>query len=161
MKLKIDLTKDEYDLVCRAFEHLRPAQKGGGPGERVEFVLMKLLEQWDLTQDDTPEPKPTAHASGVDAILKGITDPDISLEVKVRHDKVTPRATDGLVPWEYIIAGYPKLEFVAAVVTDYTNKGEQRVAVIRQVLTRIPEDQWESEQTRSIMTKALLEVRGA
>lgn len=126
--------------------------------ERVARVLKALLDQWDTTEEifsGEAANDPVSLPTSVEEAMQSITQPDIGLEVKVRHDKTTPRSLDGLVPWEYVAAGYSTLPFIAKAAKDYTNTGEKRVLTIRTILTRIPEDQWESEQTRSIVEKAL------
>jgi len=157
-RITISLTSETLTLVSKCFEKIQ----GGYASQatRIAYVLDALLNQWDTIEEmfvDRNDPE-VSLSGDIEEQLRTITQPDIGLEVKVRHDRTTPKATDGLIPWEYIAVGYSKLEAVAATVSDYTDLGERRTAVIRAVLTRIPEDQWESEQTRSILAKALAQV---
>jgi hypothetical protein len=92
-----------------------------------------------------------------EALLSQITSPDITLDLKTQHQQTTPRAADGLVPWEYILVGYPSLEFVRITVDTEAKSvanADQRIEVIREVLTKTPEDKWETEQVRSVIARA-------
>ena len=159
--MKVRADKETLQLITRAYSKMNP---GGGVvsmDERASYVLRALLEQWDTTEEmfrEGAESTPAQLSGDVESLLRTITEPDIGLKVKVRHDRTTPRSTDNLVPWDYVLAGYSALPFITDAEKDYTDRGEQRVLLIRTVLTRIPEDQWESEQTRSIVAKALSQV---
>lgn len=158
-KIKLQLDKDTVTLVNRAYERMKgnhPATQNLKLDSQVYYVLVSLLNQWDAAEDPygTLE-NPVSIPTDVEEAMRSITEPDIGLDVKVRDDKVTPRDTDGLIPWAYIIENYHSLTPIAEAARDYTNMGERKVAVIRTLLTRVPEDQWESEQTRSIMARAL------
>lgn len=156
----IKLDKETFSLMEKAYARMRPNYTAPSK-EKIVYVLKALLEQWDTTEEILAEPDEAPSAvlsSDVELALRSITEPDIGLEVKVRYDRTTPRSTDGLIPWEYIIEGYSKLPFVNPLLKDYTEHGERHVLLIRTLLTRIPEDQWESEQTRSIAVKALAQV---
>lgn len=157
-RVKMQLSDDVAYIVDRVYKAIEG--KEGKPFEyRACMVFESLLNQWDTTQEmfDPPDAeRPVEVPSELDEAMRSIAEPDIGLNVRVRDHEVTPRDTDGLVPWDYIKEGYPKLPFVAALVKDYSDLGKKKVALVRTILTRIPEDQWESEQTRSIVARALL-----
>lgn len=129
---------------------------------RLAAAIQLLLDNWDASQPEPVEApesveRRTRTSKVVDeALLATIVNPDIALDLKTRQQSTTPRAADGLVPWEYIVVGYGTLEFVSNAAGD---NFPSHIEVIREVLTRTPEDQWESEQVRSVIARAIARVR--
>lgn len=161
-RITISLSDDALTLVKQAYEKMRPGRTAP-IAATVAYVLTALLEQWSAAEEmfTEPESEPVKLPTDVEERLRSITEPDIATSksgVTIRHDKTTPKDTDGLVPWAYITAGYSTIEPVKSAAADYTNEGEHKAATIRAVLSRIPEDQWESEQTRSILSRALAQL---
>lgn len=155
MNVKIKLSKDVQELLERAYAALYRGEPHDALATRVEFVLRKLLEQWDLANDEITPIQEKPLSGNVNEALRQITQPDVSLPLKVREGSMTPVATDGLVPWDYIASNYANIDYIAKLKKDYTDEGEHAVHTVRQLFSRIPEDQWESEQTRSLVVKAL------
>jgi hypothetical protein len=160
-RITISINTETMTLVRKVHEQLRPGVTEHSPARCIVFVLTSLLEQWDTAQemfDEGAEPQPVALPDDIERSLRELTDPNIGLKVTVRHDRTTPKDTEGLVPWDYIVTGYSKLPFIEALLKDYTNEGERRLQTVRTVLSRIPEEHWESEQTRSVVERALAQA---
>ena len=167
-KLTIELNGDTLSILDKVYASMprAAATLHTSAGQRA-LAIQALADQWDSMQDDSSpqedagavEQRATIGKVVDEAILKSITDPNISVPIKLSHEQVTPRAVDGLVPWEYILTGYSKLDFVSVTANDETPVGNKRIEVIRAVLTRIPEDSWHTEQTRSVIAKAFERLR--
>lgn len=154
--IKLKLEDDTRDILLTVYK--TRLRKGGKPptqNAQLAAAISYLAENYAASEPDEtapPRARPTL-PSDIEAALRRVTSPDVSLPVLLQHNKTTPRATDGLVPWEYVIAGYNNCDFVQEADTDV------KIELVRTILTRIPEDTWESEHTRSIMQRAFQEVR--
>lgn len=159
-RITISLDTETLKLIDQCYEKLKPsAPHRISLATKIAYVLASLLEQWNAAEDmfssEGDSPGPVALGTDIEEKLRELTDPNIGLKVTIKHDRTTPKDTDGLVPWEYVVAGYKGIEAVKLAAEDYTDQGEARVAIIRTVLSRIPEEHWESEQTKGILAKAL------
>jgi hypothetical protein len=147
---KIRLKNETAELVSTLYSGLH-TKKSATITEKIEYVLDYLLSQWDASADSSGlDPEPVQLSIDLEAALQEITEPNIGMPIRVKHTETTPRSTDGLVPWEYILAGYSTLPFIEELPDD-----PRATELVRTLLTRIPEDQWESEQTKSIVARAL------
>ena len=159
MKVTLNLNSDmiaTLERVAQALEIRAPDQR-----VRLAAAIQALADNWEAGQPDEPEPagevERKSRTSRVvdEALLSQITSPDITLDLKTQHQQTTPRAADGLVPWEYILAGYRNLDFVNIAV-DGT---DAQIELVREVLTKVPEDKWETEQVRSVIARAFERLR--
>lgn len=157
-RITVSLDTETLKLIDQCYEKLKPDAPKISIATKVNHVLTSLLEQWSAAEDmftDEDTPGPIALSADVESTLRELTDPNIGLKVTFKHDRTTPKDVDGLVPWDYILAGYKGIEAVKGAAEDYTDQGEARVAIIRTILSRIPEEHWESEQTKGILAKAI------
>ena len=156
MKVRLNLNDDivsTLERVAAALDIKAPVQH-----VRLAAAIQALTDNWEAGQPDEPEPageveRRSRTSKVVDAaILSQITSPDITLDLKVQPGEATPRAADGLVPWEYILVGYGNLDFVDGAT-------DAQIEVVREVLTKVPEDKWETEQVRSVIARAFAQLR--
>ena len=117
-----------------------------------------LAESWDAMQDDR---EPAEVPSPIKVLLERLQNPDIGLPLEVTSDKGTgPRDLDGLIPVEYLRKRYPSLDKWFGLVPDQPSY-EAALLAVRFVLTKVPEANWATEQTRSIVARAVANmVRG-
>jgi len=148
MKRTIKLSTEVEDILLRVFTTLGV---GGEPPRdtRLAAAIEHLANGWDSMQDDTPG---DPNELDISSLIKRITDPDVGLALTVNSNPSSPRDLTGLIPLDYILKQYPGL-------MEKLNATEEVAQIAARIaLTRIPETAWETEQTRSIVARALLEV---
>ena len=154
MRYTLDLSLETLNTLDRAAQALGFT---GSRSARIATVIQALADNWDATQPDTTEPiaeveRRTTVSKTVDEILLAqLQSPDISLDLKTRQDNTTPRAADGLVPWDYIFTNYQDIDYV---VEAGESERHSHMEIIREVFSKMPEDKWETEQCRSVISRA-------
>jgi len=147
----IAMSHDTEALLLKVFSTLGVAATHHS--RMLGAAVEHLANSWDTMQDDLPVADPAN--SNIKQMIERLTNPDIGLPLEVTRDKGTgPRDLDGLIPVEYLRKRHPSLDEWFGLDPDQPGY-EPALLAVRFVLTRVPEANWATEQTRSIVARAL------
>lgn len=95
----------------------------------------------------------------IQRMLDQATQPRVGGEVSVRvHDKSLPRANDGLVVLDYLVASNPVIMKDLVRDEEWGENYDHRLQAIREVLSSLPEDAWNGANVGTLVDRAYNEL---